>query len=177
MTNKELLDKYPWLTPSNRFSEKFITDCAGPTGEEGYWPGSPLNHPTYNYEYTELDKLPEGWRIAFGDNLCKEMNDEIITWPLDIQKHFRIRNIENEWARLQIDMNYGTETLHKIISKYELISKFTCVLCGAEAEWVARWSYNPYCDKCIHKIYEEDPNDLIEEDCINIDKFYAKGED
>ena len=51
--NKELLAKYPWLTPSNRWSGKWITDCMGDDGEEGYWPGEPLRHPDYDYTYTE----------------------------------------------------------------------------------------------------------------------------
>ena len=89
MTNKELLDKYPWLTPSNRFSGKLITDCAGPDGETGYWPGAPDEHPDYNYEYTELDNMPKGWRAAFGMDMCEELNDEILTWPEEAQKDFR----------------------------------------------------------------------------------------
>lgn len=32
----------------------------------GYWPGEPEAIPEYDYEYTELDSMPEGWRIAFG---------------------------------------------------------------------------------------------------------------
>lgn len=96
MTNKELIEAYLWLTPSNRWSGKRITDCTGPNGEEGFWPSNPQKHPSYNYEYTELDDMPEGWRHAFGEEMCEELNDEIMTWPQQVQENFRITQIKEK---------------------------------------------------------------------------------
>lgn len=171
MTNKELLDKYPWLTPSNRFSGKLITDCAGPDGETGYWPGSPNEHPDYNYEYTELDNMPDGWRTAFGMDMCEELNNEISTWEPKDQNNFRILDIKEKWASLRFYTNFGSENLFKIISKYELISKYTCIQCGEEAQWIARGWYEPLCTQCARKQIQNVDYDWREE-FIDIDKFY-----
>ena len=119
MTNRELIEKYPWLTPSNKWSGKWITDCMGPNGEEGYWPGNPEEHPDYNYEFTELDDMPEGWRIAFGEQMCEEINQEWLTWSEDERKKFRITQIKEKYGSLRFYVNYGTDNLYKIISKYE----------------------------------------------------------
>ena len=75
--NKELIRKYPWLEPHNDWSGKKITDCAGEDGEEGYWPGDPSMHPEYDYEYTLLDDMPDGWRIAFGDEMVERIQKEL----------------------------------------------------------------------------------------------------
>ena len=75
--NKELIRKYPWLEPRNNWSGKRISVCAGPDGEEGFWPGDPKLHPKYNYEYTILDDMPEGWRIAFGDEMMERIQKEL----------------------------------------------------------------------------------------------------
>ena len=29
------------------------------------------------YRFTELDDLPDGWRIAFGEQLCEELKAEL----------------------------------------------------------------------------------------------------
>lgn len=71
--NRELCRRYPFLIPSNRWSGKRITDAVG----GGYWPGNPSAVPEYDYEYTELDEMPDGWRIAFGEQLCEELREEL----------------------------------------------------------------------------------------------------
>lgn len=72
--NKELCDRYPFLIPWNRFSGKLITEAK----DGGYWPGEPDKVPEYDYEYTELDDLPDGWRVAFGDQMCEEIREALI---------------------------------------------------------------------------------------------------
>jgi len=175
MTNKELLDKYHWLTPSNRFSGKFITDCLEPDGETGYWPGTPEEHPDYNYTWTELDNMPDGWRKAFGLAMCEEINEELKTWPPEMRDQFRIMDIKEKWAALRFYTNFYTENLQKIISKYEIISKYTCIQCGEEAQWITRGWYQPLCTQCAAKYLREIDYDWTEE-FIDIDEFYTKGE-
>ena len=53
--NKELVEKYPWLKPRNA------------------WTGEELED--YDYEFTLMDDIPEGWRIAFGDKMVQELDD------------------------------------------------------------------------------------------------------
>lgn len=89
--NKELIKKYPWLLP---------TDWQGDT---------PIG---YDYSYTWLDDLPTGWRIAFGDLICEE-----------IQKELEKYNYVDKYGIIQIKEKYGcydvdTEVLTKGGWKY-----------------------------------------------------------
>ena len=45
--NKKLIKKYPWLIPRNRWTDKIPND--------------------YDYSWTELDSMEDGWRKAFGE--------------------------------------------------------------------------------------------------------------
>ena len=146
--NKELLAKYPWLTPSNRWSGKLITDCMGEDGEEGYWPGEPLKHPDYDYTYTELDGMPDGWRKAFGEQMCEEINKEWLSWDKKMQEHFRITQIKEKYGGLRFYTNFTTENLDKIIAKYEDLSEKICIECGTPAVWIYTSWITPYCDNC-----------------------------
>ena len=33
--------------------------------------------PDYDYEYTKLDDMPDGWRIAFADDLLRDLKQEL----------------------------------------------------------------------------------------------------
>lgn len=72
--NKYLCKTYPFLIPRNRWSGMRITGAQN----GGYWPGDPEAIPEYDYEYTELDSMPEGWRIAFGIEMCEEIKQELL---------------------------------------------------------------------------------------------------
>lgn len=175
MTNKELLDKYPWLTPFNSFSGKLITDCAGPDGEEGYWPGDPTAHPDYDYEYTLLDNLADGWRKAFGAQICEDIDSIVKSWPEEQQKNFRIVDIKEKWGHLCVYTNSTDEEVEKIISKYVLISKFTCIHCGRPARWVIRGWYMPVCDRCAREAYNNNTwkaDFKFKDEYMDIDEYY-----
>lgn len=179
MTNKELIEKYPWLTPFNRFSGKLITDCAGQNGEEGYWPGNPTAHPDYDYDFTELDSLADGWRKAFGEQMCEEIDRVVKSWPEEQRKNFRIMGIKEKWGHLCIYTNYVDSDINKIISKYSLISEFTCIHCGEPAHWITRGWYMPICDKCAREAYDNKKSKVdfkFEDEYIDIDEYY-KNED
>lgn len=175
MTNKELIERYPWLTPFNRFSGKLITDCAGPDGEEGYWPGNPTAHPDYDYDFTELDNLADGWRKAFGERMCEEIDGIVKSWPEERRKNFRIMDIKEKWGHLCIYTNYIDSDINKIISKYSLISEFTCIHCGEPAHWITRGWYMPICDKCAREAYDNKKSKVsfkFEDEYIDIDEYY-----
>lgn len=151
--NKKLIEKYPFLTPRNVWSSKSIIDCAGEDGEEGYWPGDPTSHPEYDYEYTELDNMPDGWRAAFGEQMCQEIKEELIkSNSLD---NYYITQIKEKFGTLRWYDNGGSEEHYDIIMKYEQISAETCINCGAPAKWISTGWISPFCDKCAHDIYNK----------------------
>lgn len=75
--NKELLDKYSWLRPTNRWTGEGTED--------------------YDYTYTELDAMPSGWRLAFGEDICREIHLELVKY-----------NFVDNYKILQIKEKYGS---------------------------------------------------------------------
>ena len=100
--NKELCEKFPFLIPHNRFTDKVPED--------------------WNYEYTELDAMPEGWRRAFGLQMCEELEEELER--IGKQNEWRIMQIKEKFGFLHFYSNWYTKELNKIITKYEEKSKY-----------------------------------------------------
>jgi len=139
--NKELCAKYPWLIPTNRWSGKRITDGAG------YWPGTPDIVPEWDYENTELDEMPEGWRIAFGEQMCEELQRELeAAGRVDT---YRITQIKEKFGWLHWYDYGGTVETDSIIHKYADISQRTCIKCGRPARFVTIGWISPYCEDCV----------------------------
>lgn len=137
MTNKELCNKYPWLIRRSRFTDEIIDEA---------------------YEWTELDDMPDGWRTAFGEQMCKEMNDEMLTWPEDEYNSFRILDIKEKYGALRVYVRHETPKLHEIIQKYSRISENICIDCGKPAHWISKGWICPYCDDCAKEIYRHSQN-------------------
>lgn len=125
--NKQLCEKYPFLLPRNR------------------WTG--LVHPDYDYSYTELDAMPNGWRKAFGEQMCEEIKEELEKH--NILDKYRISQIKEKYGRLcWYDFGCTEKMLHEIIPKYEELSKHTCICCGKPATKMTLGWISPYCDDC-----------------------------
>lgn len=138
--NRALCERYPFLIPSNRWSGKKITDGAG------FWPGSPDAVPDWDFGYTELDEMPSGWRIAFGEQLCGDIKAELErAGTLD---DYRITQIKEKYGSIRWYGNFCTQELNDIISKYENMSKRTCICCGKPATRITTGWISPYCDNC-----------------------------
>lgn len=140
--NKALCDKYPFLIPSNRFNGRRITQG------KGYWPGSPDDDPEYDYEFTELDAMPEGWRLAFGKDLCRELKEELERQGNGALDEYRITQIKEKYGYLCWYSNWWTKGIDDIINKYAELSRHTCIRCGKPATRVTVGWVSPYCDDC-----------------------------
>lgn len=142
--NKALCERYPFLIPWNRWSGKLITEAQ----DGGYWPGNPDEVPEYDYEYTEADDMPDGWWIAFGEQMCEEIREALIEdGDLD------------SWRIVQLKEKFGSMRLYSsgekkgsrvqdIIDKYERISERTCIVCGKPATRMTTGWISPFCDAC-----------------------------
>lgn len=161
--NKRLCEEYPFLTPWNRWSGMRITDA----GNGGYYPGNPDEIPEYDYEFTELDDMPKGWRMAFGERICAEIKDALIEdGELD---SYRVNQIKEKYGELRW-YDGGTRQnsrVPQIIDKYTEISRTTCVVCGKPATRITLGWISPFCDDCcincgngrsvaIEEYYKED---------------------
>ena len=121
---------FPWLLPHNRFTDKI-----------------PSN---YDYSYTELDGMPEGWKVAFGENLCFEIKN--LLEKTNFEYDYRILQIKEKFGELcwydngvPIEIE---EEFRAVLNKYISLSRKTCVKCGAPATRISTGWVNPYCDKC-----------------------------
>ena len=121
--NKELCEKYPWLIPTNRWSGMRITEAQN----GGFWSGSPDSIPDYDYEYTELDEMPKGWRLAFGDQMVEEIDQELRKY--NYVDKYRITQIKEKYGSLRWYDNGSPRG--KLSDTYEIVE----VKCGEHFPW------------------------------------------
>ena len=143
--NKELCDRFPFLIPFNRWSGHRITDKS-----PGYWPKSNDPPPEYNYEYTELDDMPNGWRKTFGEQMCQEIADELNACGL--MEEYRVNQIKEKFGQLRWYGNFDTNKLDDIIDKYSELSEHTCIVCGKPATRISCGWISPFCDDCAAEL-------------------------
>lgn len=131
--NQDLCKKYPFLIPRNRFSGEVVED--------------------YDYSYTELDAMPDGWRKAFGEKMCEEIQYELEKIKLEHGEfNYCILQIKEKYGSLRWYTNYSTEAIDKIVRKYEKLSERICINCGAAATKISLGWISPYCDECAGKV-------------------------
>lgn len=146
--NKELCEKYPILIPHNRLTGKIRND--------------------YDYEYTELDALDNGWLKAFGMKFVEELQDAINLLSSDLRDKIHILQIKEKFGYLHVYMSHYTPEIREVINKYEQLSKYTCVSCGKKATKISRGWICPWCDEC---------SEMLHDDLIDINEFYKEDED
>ena len=145
--NKELIEKFPFLLPHNRWTNKVSND--------------------YDYSYTELDAMPHGWRKAFGLQMCEEILS-VLKEDDDLLEKYRILQIKEKWGSLRWYDNFTTDGLSKVIDKYKELSMRTCIDCGEPATKISMGWISPYCDSCANKLEEYD------EHFMPIEEYYSK---
>lgn len=134
--NKALIDRFPFLMPRNRWTDKIPED--------------------FDYSYTELDAMPDGWRKAFGEQMCEEIRAELVR--VDYLDKYRITQIKEKYGTLRwYDLGCTERMLHEIIPKYESLSARTCIQCGEPATKISTGWISPYCNGCAGKVgrYEQ----------------------
>lgn len=130
LKNKKLLKKYPWLTPKNVWTDKL-----------------PRN---YDYTYTWLDDMPDGWKKAFGLMMVEEIDQELRKY--NYQDKYKLCQIKEKYGSLRWYDNGHVGEIGNIISKYEHISENVCLMCGKPDSPMLNggWIY-PVCFDCYKK--------------------------
>lgn len=145
--NKKLVERYPFLLPHNRWTDKVPDD--------------------YDYSYTELDAMPSGWRNAFGEQMCEEIREELV--KVGYLEKYRITQIKEKFGYLRwYDFGCTEKMLHEIIPKYENLSAYTCICCGKPATKITTGWISPYCDDCVPK------HNGVEESTMPIKEYYEE---
>lgn len=148
-TNKKLIERFPFLMPHNRWTDEVPED--------------------FDYSYTELDSMPDGWRKAFAEQMCEEIREELVR--VDYLDKYRITQIKEKYGTLRwYDFGCTERMLREIIPKYEQLSVKTCIKCGNPATKVSAGWISPYCDACANEIGQY-------ERFIPIEDWLDEGED
>ena len=134
--NKDLVKKYPWLIPGSSEEDPIPKD--------------------YDYTHTWMDSMPQGWRIAFGDDLLEELDS--ILRKYNYQDSYYILQIKEKYGGLRwydsCICSEGYEDYRKCMDKYEQLSYKTCVICGKPAEYLTKGWIVPICGKCAEEKYK-----------------------
>lgn len=116
--NKTLCDRYPFLKPDTN---------------------------TFDYTYTLLEDMPDGWLKSFGFAMCEDIRNELLeTGGEEYLYDYKILQIKEKYGELRWYDNYDL----KAVSKYEELSRHTCIKCGAPATKISTGWICPWCDKC-----------------------------
>lgn len=132
--NKKLVKKYPWLKPYH------------------VWSGKPFKD--YDYSYTWLDDMPDGWRKAFGMMMVKEI-DEVLQ-KCNYQNLYKVVQVKEKYGSLRWYDNGVPHIIYdeysQIINKYYYLSENICVICGKPDVYMtfSGWDY-PLCERCWSK--------------------------
>lgn len=101
--------------------------------------------------YTELDAMPDGWRKAFGIQMCEEIKRALLdAGGRRALRAYRIMDIKEKYGELRWYDEGAPEAVHKIIEKYSYISARTCIVCGRVAEYLTTGWITPYCSRHIN---------------------------
>lgn len=131
--NKELIEKYQFLKLRNVWTDEEINE---------------------NNFYTWLDDMPEGWRIAFGLQMCEEIKQALLEDSEKTYTDYRIHQIKEKYGQLRWYSSFDTEKTNKIVDKYTRLSENTCIVCGQPAEYSTKGWISPYCKKCAEDIVD-----------------------
>ena len=138
----QLIKRYPFLLPQHNLSGTYST----------------------GFESTVLDDMPVGWRTAFGEDLCKEIMEELVR--NNCVDSYQVLQIKEKYGELRWYSQGGTERIHReIIPKYEKMSHRICIQCGRPATLVSKSWVAPWCNACT----EQFPCP----ECIDIDVCYT----
>lgn len=142
--------KYDWLRPRNRWTGELVKL---ESGEE---------------EWSELDDLPTGWYIAFGEQMVDELNDLLIKY--NFTDWYRITQIKEKYGTLRwYDCGFpksGYDEFRAWLKKYESLSAETCIVCGAPGKMRGSYWIEPRCDEHSNglPLYEDLDDEEVEND-------------
>lgn len=124
--NKKLIKEFPFLQPRNVWTDKIADD--------------------YDYTYVlGVDDLPAGWERLFLQ-MCKDLKKQLI--KDNYLDKFRFTQIKEKYNTMRLYNNGCSEKAHRILDKYEYLSRYVCTVCGDVATVETQGYVASFCDKC-----------------------------
>ena len=102
------------------------------------------------YQRTWLDYMPKGWKKAFGIQFCKELSEAIKKYDPSALETYQVLEVKEKYGELRWYDTCAGKEKEDVITKYEHISRHTCIFCGKinvpifDDGWVC-----PYCIDCF----------------------------
>ena len=127
--NIELVNKYPFLWPRYLNSDNF--------GEK--WE-------PYNYDYTELDNLPDGWVNSWVPKFLEEVKEILINKNL-LNDYFVVRFVHTLWNKFNFKGNIDIPEITELVKKYQTELAKYCMFCGKEPVYKSTWGFYA-CKEC-----------------------------
>lgn len=144
--NKALCEKYPFLIPYDVWTGQLDKD--------------------WDYEYTWLDDMPDGWRAAFGEQMCDEILAALNLLSENAKNEYRIIQIKEKFGELRWYSTWTSTELDNVIDKYSYISSRTCIKCGEPAEYISKGWICPWCRNCADTT-------TTKQNFVPIEKFFG----
>ena len=130
MKNKQLCKRYPFLIQRD-------------------WNDKP-----FDYQFTWLDDMPDGWRKAFGTDMCEDIRRVLV--KANYLYNYRVAQIKSKWAELRWYDDGAPSSIYRelqdVIDKYTELSRKTCIYCGCPATKLSCGWIDPFCDNCAGKL-------------------------
>ena len=103
----------------------------------------------FDFSYTLLDEVPQGWRDLFLQ-MCWRIRDFLIEKNEPLEK-FEIYQIKEKYGELRVYSNILFEEINEIIEDYCKRSKKICIRCGNHLsdEETKVIDDLPLCKECI----------------------------
>ena len=100
-------------------------------------------------DYTWLDGMPDGWRKAFGEKMCEEIREALVSDGM--LERYQVFQVKEKFGGLRWYDNGNSEKVAEIIIKYTHLSYRTCAVCGEPAACMSTGYILPYCDRCARE--------------------------
>ena len=137
--NKALVQKYPWLNPTRSINHGSM--FIGADLEEF--------NKQYDYSYTQLDDMPDGWNYSFGEQMCEEILQALIKNNIN-PNDYHVIQVKEKYGTLRWYDSGGCKDIDDIIDKYEEISEKICQSCGKKkAKYMTNGWIGFFCEDCV----------------------------
>ena len=104
----------------------------------------------YSEDSTVLDLMPRGWKIAFGEQMCADLEKAMKASGVNPEKA-DIHDIKEKWGRLDMYVTPLTEEIEKVTEKYSDLAKCTCINCGKIGVPMINFGWiSPVCRDCYN---------------------------
>lgn len=143
--NKQLIDLFPFMRPRDDWSGKDLT-----------------TDPNFDWTWTLINEIPNGWRKAFGWDLVCEIAATLS--EEEKEKYYPVQ-IKEKFGELRWYSNLYDDRIDKIVNKYSLMSAKICIKCGKPAKFISKGWICPWCEDCAGQNHNN---------CVPIEKWFSE---